>query len=56
MNKPLTMSFVATPELKSWLEKEAVKDDRSVSYVLRQILTQEAVRRKNRQQQQVKAN
>ena len=48
--KPLTMSFVATPELKRWLEQQAAKDERSVSYILRKLLEREANREATRQQ------
>ena len=41
--KTLTMSFVATPQLKAWLEKQAAEDDRSVSYILRKIIEREFV-------------
>lgn len=45
MAEPI-ISFVGTTELKTMLEQWAAEDDRSVSYVLRQILTREAQRRK----------
>jgi hypothetical protein len=41
MTEPLTISFVGTTDIKQWLEQSAKKDDRSVSYVLRQILERE---------------
>ena len=51
MNQNLiTMSFVATPELKHWLEQQAAKDERSVSYILRKLLEREANRETTRQQ------
>ncbi|MCL4299478.1 MAG: hypothetical protein KJ077_27325 [Anaerolineae bacterium] len=46
MSEPTTISFVGTTELKAMLEQWAKADDRSVSYVMRQILTKEAERRR----------
>ena len=46
MSEPITISFVGTTDLKALLEQWAAQDDRSVSYVMRQILAQEAQRRK----------
>lgn len=43
----LTISFVGTTELKALLEKWAKQDDRSVSYILRKILEEEAKRRES---------
>lgn len=45
MTEPTTICFVGTTELKAMLEKWAKQDDRSVSYIMRQILTREAQRR-----------
>jgi predicted transcriptional regulator len=45
MAKSITISFVGTSELKALLEKWAAEDDRSVSYILRNILKQESKRR-----------
>lgn len=45
MPESLTISFVGTTELKNLLEKWAKENDRSVSWVMRQILTKEAQRR-----------
>ena len=50
MQEQVTMSFVATSELKQLLERWAQQDDRTVSATLRQIITQEAQRRATRQQ------
>jgi hypothetical protein len=52
MSKPITLSFVATKELKQLLEQWAAEDDRTVSATLRQILEREARRRKQIQQKQ----
>ena len=52
MSQPLTISFVADSQIKSWLERWAREDDRSISYVLRQILKQEAQRRASENKQQ----
>jgi len=41
MNEPITISFVGTNDLKTWLEQQAKADDRSISYILRQILERE---------------
>jgi predicted transcriptional regulator len=41
MSKSVTMSLVATKELKKMLEQWAQQDDRSVSYIIRQILEKE---------------
>lgn len=45
MSESITISFVGSPEIKIWLEQWAREDDRSMSYVLRQILKREAQRR-----------
>jgi predicted transcriptional regulator len=42
MSEPITISFVGTTELKALLERWAKEDDRSVSWVMRQILKKEA--------------
>jgi hypothetical protein len=49
MSEPLTISFVGTTELKTLLQQWASEDDRSVSYVMRQILKREAKRREQAQ-------
>jgi predicted transcriptional regulator len=45
MTEPLTVSFVLPAELKALLEKWAQEDDRSLSYIVRRLITQEAARR-----------
>lgn len=45
MSEPITISFVGTKELKALLQRWAEDDDRSVSYIIRQILERESVRR-----------
>lgn len=45
MKVPVTISFVGTTDIKALLERWAAEDDRSVSYVMRQILQAEARRR-----------
>lgn len=45
MPEPITISFVATKKLKQLIEQWAQEDDRSVSYIIRQILAREAHRR-----------
>ena len=45
MTETVTISFVGTTEIRSWLRRWANEDDRSISYILRQILQQEAQRR-----------
>ena len=53
MPKPITISFVGSTEIKTWLEQWAKEDDRSMSYIMRQILEKEAQRRiqtQNREQ------
>ena len=46
MRETVTASFVITIEQKGLLERWAFKEDRSVSYIVRQILKAEAQRRK----------
>jgi hypothetical protein len=46
MRETVTASFIITIEQKDLLEQWAAEDDRSVSYVVRQILKVEAQRRK----------
>ena len=46
MSEPATICFVGTAELKELLEQWAAEDERSVSYIMRQILKREAQRRK----------
>lgn len=41
MSKLKTAAFVITDEIKAWLERQAKADDRSVSYIVRQILEKE---------------
>lgn len=45
MSEPITICFVGTTEQKTLLERWAAEDDRSVSYIMRQILKREALRR-----------
>jgi predicted transcriptional regulator len=45
MSDPLTISFIGTKELKNALQQWAEKEDRSVSYIIRQILEKEIYRR-----------
>lgn len=45
--KLTTICFMGTAEIKSQLEQWAAQDDRSVSYILRQILKKEAQRRQS---------
>ena len=47
MSEPTTICFVGTDEQKALLEQWAKEDDRSVSYIMRQILTREAQRRES---------
>ena len=49
MSEPITVSFVATIELKRLLEQWAAQDDRTVSATLRRILEAESRRRAERQ-------
>lgn len=51
MSESITISFVGTTEQKTLLELWAKQDDRSISWVMRQILKQEAQRRKQTQAQ-----
>lgn len=50
--KLTTICFMATAEQKTLLEKWAAADDRSVSYIMRQILKRETQRRQNSNQVQ----
>ena len=52
MSEPITISFVGTKELKALLQQWAEQDDRSVSYIIRQILEKESQRRAAIYQQQ----
>jgi predicted transcriptional regulator len=52
MSNTLVISFVGTTEQKAWLEQWAKEEDRSVSYVMRQILNSEAQRRQAQPQTQ----
>lgn len=45
MSEQITISFVATKTLKKLVEQWAQEDDRSVSYIIRQILEKESQRR-----------
>jgi hypothetical protein len=45
MSEPITISFLGNTELKALLKQWAKEDDRSVSYVMRQMLNREAQRR-----------
>lgn len=59
MSETVTKSFVLTKELVDCLEQWAKADDRSVSYILRDILKKECDRRAAQAQatkQQVEAN
>lgn len=56
MSESITISFVGTTELKTLLERWAREDDRSVSYLMRQILTREAQRRQQTQTEQKPVN
>ena len=49
MSEPATICFVGTTELKTMVEEWAKEDERSVSYIMRQILKREAQRRKQPQ-------
>lgn len=49
MSEPATICFVGTAELKTMVEEWAKEDERSVSYIMRQILKREAQRRKQAQ-------
>lgn len=51
MSEPITISFVGTTEQKTLLEQWAKADDRSISYIMRQILSREAQRRQQAQVQ-----
>ncbi len=44
MSEPITISFVGTKGLKTLLKQWAEQDDRSVSYIIRQILEKESQR------------
>ena len=60
MTEPITISFVGTTEIKTLLEQWATEDDRSISYIMRQILKREQQRRSspqsNKQQKGNQAN
>ena len=45
MSQPITISFVGTRALKEVLQRWAEQDDRSLSYIIRQILEKEIQRR-----------
>ncbi len=49
--KLTTICFMGTAEIKAQLEQWAAADERSVSYILRQILKREAQRRGQTQTQ-----
>jgi hypothetical protein len=42
--KLTTICFMGTEAIKAWLERWAAEDERSVSYILRQILKREIER------------
>ena len=42
MSEQITISFVGTTKIKKLLEQWAAQDDRSVSYIMRKILENEA--------------
>lgn len=52
MSEPITISFVGTKELKDLLKQWAEQDDRSISYIIRQILEKERHRRTTEAQKQ----
>lgn len=54
MSEPITISFVGTQELKDILKQWAARDERSISYVIRQILKQEIRRRAPEARKQIK--
>ena len=54
MSETVTASFVITTEQKACLEQWAAADDRSVSYVVRQILQAEAQRRQSQISQKIR--
>ena len=56
MTKSPTISFVGTIEIKAWLEQWAKENDRSISYIIRQILDQEVQRRKQNTQEEKSNN
>lgn len=56
MPEPITISFVGTTEQKTLLEQWAKQDERSVSYIMRQILKREAQRREGRNSEQKPIN
>ena len=39
MTDEITFTFRTTPELREWLNKKAVADDRKIGYIVRKILT-----------------
>lgn len=54
MSEPITICFVGTTDQKTLLEQWAAEDERSVSYIMRQILKREIQRRKQPQKEQAK--
>lgn len=54
--KLTTICFMGTVEIKAQLEQWAAADDRSVSYILRQILKREAQRRQAKPETKQPAN
>lgn len=56
MSESITISFVGTAEQKTLLEQWAKQDDRSISWVMRQILNREAQRRQDRPESQKPVN
>ncbi|MCG3211556.1 MAG: hypothetical protein FOGNACKC_05202 [Anaerolineae bacterium] len=59
MKNAITISFVGNTQIKNWLEQWAKEEDRTISATLRQILTQESLRRQlqpSRQEVKYKTN
>ena len=52
MAESTTICFIGTVEQKALLEQWAKEDDRSVSYIMRQIVNREAQRRKTQSEGQ----
>lgn len=52
----VTASFIITTKQKTCLKKWAAADDRSVSYILRDILEKECLRREAQQQKATSVN
>lgn len=56
MSEQVTISFIGTQELKNLLKKWAAENDRSVSYILRQVLEKETRHRAAESQKQEQTN